>query len=99
MTESRYDWRELRMWRVIAVAALVWIPLWPVLTVVLVELHDFPRSLHSVVGAPVILDFAAVRRITSFECPECHLSFSMHERTGTHLTNKRCAHCGASIGT
>jgi hypothetical protein len=35
---------------VIAIAALVWIPLLPVLTVVLVELYDFPRSLHSVLG-------------------------------------------------
>ena len=95
----RYDWRALRVWRIVGVVALVFVPLWPLAMVVLVELFDFPRSMHAVVGAPLLLVMAAVRRVTSFECPECRRSFSTHERTGTHLTNERCAHCGLALGT
>lgn len=87
------------MWRAIGVVALVCVPLWPLAMVVLVELFDFPRSMHVVVGAPLLIMVAAVRKVMGFECPECRRSFSAHARTGMHLTNKRCAYCGLAVGT
>ena len=96
MSEPHYQWRALRLSRHIALVALVFVPVWPLVVVVLVELYDFPRSLHAVVGAPLFLVMLAVRKVTSFKCPECRRLFSSQKDTGTHLTNKRYAHWGAS---
>lgn len=96
---SQYEWQVLRVWRVVGIVALILVPLWPLAMVVLIELFEFPRSLHAVVAAPVLVVGVAVRQITSFECPECHRSFSRHERAGTHLTNERCVSCGLAVGT
>jgi predicted RNA-binding Zn-ribbon protein involved in translation (DUF1610 family) len=100
MTEkARHAWQVLRFWRVVGIVALILVPIWPLVMVVLIELFDFPRSLHSIVAAPIFVVAASARQITSFECPECRRPFSRHERTGTHLSNKRCAHCGLAVGT
>lgn len=85
---------QLRLWRALGFAALLLVPSLPLGLVVLVELGHVPKSAHVLESFPLTLLFLAARRLASLKCPDCGRSFSIHERTGTHLTNKRCVFCG-----
>lgn len=97
--KSKYDWQDLRLWRVVGLVSLILFPIWPLGMVVLRELYDVPIQAAWALCLPLFVVGAAARKITTFECPECRRPFSSHDQTGTQLTNKRCAHCGLAMGT
>lgn len=86
--------RELRRLRITAVICVAWVVLVPTVVFFGVELYDWPRSWLAFGGVPASGLMYALRQLTKLECPDCGRLFSVNERSGTHLTNKRCAHCG-----
>lgn len=102
MTDGhRAAWKRLRALRLAALAALLILPPAGIaLTILLAAPTNAEGAGSSNVGmfACVIPIAILVRLIIAFECPECRKPFSSGGGTGTHLTNKRCVHCGLVLG-
>ncbi len=96
--EHRRAWKQLRRLRLGGLAALlIGLPGGVAVGIFAQPLlgDGSPRVSVLIAVVPVAI---LVRLITSFECPDCRKPFSTGGGTGVHLTNKRCVHCGLTLG-